>query len=91
MEIVKKCDGLPLAIKAVAGVLCTKERTGRAWSGVLESTAWSASGLPGEVKGALYLSYEDLPSYPKQCFMYFSLFPEDYIFKMDRNYSTLDC
>nr|XP_010939226.2 putative disease resistance protein RGA3 [Elaeis guineensis] len=84
MEIVKKCDGLPLAIKAVAGVLCTKERTGRAWGGVLESTAWSASGLPEEVKGALYLSYEDLPSYLKQCFMYFSLFPEDYIFKMNR-------
>ncbi|KAG1347784.1 putative Disease resistance protein RGA2 [Cocos nucifera] len=78
MEIVKKCDGLPLAIKAVAGVLCTKERTGRDWSGVLESTAWSTSGLPEEVKGALYLSYEDLPSYLKQCFIYCSLFPEDH-------------
>nr|XP_019705695.1 putative disease resistance protein RGA3 [Elaeis guineensis] len=78
MEIVKKCDGLPLAIKAVAGVLCTKERTGRAWNGVLESTAWTTSGLPEEVKGALYLSYEDLPSYLKQCFIYCSLFPEDH-------------
>ncbi|KAG1347804.1 putative disease resistance protein RGA3 [Cocos nucifera] len=77
METVKKCDGLPLAIKAVAGVLCTKGRTGRAWSGVLESTAWSTSGLPEEVKGALYLSYEDLPSNLKQCFIYCSLFPED--------------
>ncbi|KAG1347783.1 putative disease resistance protein RGA3 [Cocos nucifera] len=79
MEIVKKCDGLPLAIKAVAGVLCTKERTRRAWSVVLESTAWSTSGLPEEVEGALYLSYEDLPSYLKQCFLYCSLFTEDCI------------
>ncbi|KAG1347825.1 putative disease resistance protein RGA3 [Cocos nucifera] len=83
MEIVKKCDGLPLAIKAVAGVLCTKERTGRAWSVVLQSTAWSTSGLPEEIKGALYLSYEDLPSYLKQCFIYCSLFPEDYTLRMD--------
>ncbi|KAG1347786.1 putative Disease resistance protein RGA2 [Cocos nucifera] len=83
MEIVQKCDGLPLAIKAVAGVLCTKERTRRAWSVVLESTAWSTSGLPEEVGGALYLSYEDLPSYLKQCFLYYSLFPEDYKFNMD--------
>ncbi|KAG1347798.1 putative disease resistance protein RGA3 [Cocos nucifera] len=82
MEIVKKCDGLPLAIKAVAGVLCTKERTRRAWSVVLESTAWSTSGLPEEVRGALYLSYEDLPSYLKQCFLYCSLFPEDHKIRM---------
>nr|XP_019707753.1 putative disease resistance protein RGA3 [Elaeis guineensis] len=82
MEIVKKCDGLPLAIKAVAGVLCMKERTGRAWNRVLESTAWSTSGLPEEVKGALYLSYEDLPSYLKQCFIYCSLFPEDHTLNM---------
>ncbi|XP_008775257.2 putative disease resistance protein RGA3 [Phoenix dactylifera] len=77
MEIVKKCDGLPLAIKVIAGVLCTKGKTWTAWNRVLESTAWSTSGLPKEVEGGLYLSYEDLPSYLKQCFMYCSLFPED--------------
>ncbi|XP_010906147.2 putative disease resistance protein RGA3 [Elaeis guineensis] len=83
MEIVKKCDGLPLAIKVVAGVLCAKEKTRRAWNRVLESTAWSTSGLPEEVMGALYLSYEDLPSYLKQCFVYCSLFPEDHQIEMD--------
>ncbi|KAG1347803.1 putative disease resistance protein RGA3 [Cocos nucifera] len=83
MEFVKKCDGLPLAIKAVAGVLCMKEKTRRAWNRVLESTAWSTAGLPEEVMGALYLSYEDLPSYLKQCFVYCSLFPEDYVIDMD--------
>nr|XP_029117077.1 disease resistance protein RGA2-like [Elaeis guineensis] len=82
MEIVKKCDGLPLAIKAIAGVLCTKEMTRSAWNRVLGSTAWSTSGLPEDVQGALYLSYEDLPGYLKQCFLYCSLFPEDYTFSM---------
>ncbi|XP_038982091.1 putative disease resistance RPP13-like protein 1 isoform X2 [Phoenix dactylifera] len=82
MEIVKKCDGLPLAIKAIAGVLCTKKKTWTAWNRVLEGTAWATSGLPEEVKGALYLSYEDLPSYLKQCFVYCSLFPEDDIIHM---------
>ena len=49
---------------------------------VLGSTAWSTSGLPEEVKGALYLSYQDLPSSLKQCFIYCSLFPIKYTLNM---------
>ncbi|XP_020262234.1 putative disease resistance protein RGA4 [Asparagus officinalis] len=79
-EIVDKCDGLPLAIKSIAGVLITKGRNRREWEKVLEKDAWSMGELPEDVRGALYLSYEDLPSNLKQCFLYCSLFPEDYLF-----------
>ncbi|PKU82951.1 putative disease resistance protein RGA3 [Dendrobium catenatum] len=77
LEIVKRCRGLPLAIKAIAGVLSSKPRTKKAWKFFLNDNAWSIYNLPRELSGALYLSFEDLPSYLKQCFLYFSLYPED--------------
>ncbi|ONK74028.1 uncharacterized protein A4U43_C03F2050 [Asparagus officinalis] len=81
VKIVEKCDGLPLAIKAIAGILRTKDGSKREWENVCKSHAWNVRGeLPEAVRGALYLSYEDLPSHLKQCFLYCSLFPEDYSF-----------
>ncbi|KAL0912854.1 hypothetical protein M5K25_016267 [Dendrobium thyrsiflorum] len=77
IQIVGKCSGLPLAIKAIAGVLAKKERNRKEWEKVLKNDAWSISNLPEELGGALYLSYDDLPSSLKQCFLYCSLFPED--------------
>ncbi|MQM11282.1 hypothetical protein Taro_044188 [Colocasia esculenta] len=82
MEIVNKCKGLPLAIKAIRGVLIGKDPSEATWRGVLQSQLWNLpeKDLPKEIMPALYLSYEDLPSHLKQCFIYCSLFPEDYKF-----------
>ncbi|KAH0469395.1 hypothetical protein IEQ34_000953 [Dendrobium chrysotoxum] len=77
LKLVNKCKGLPLAIKVTAGVLLRKPRTKQAWTNFLNDNAWSISKLPEELRGALYLSFEDLPSHLKQCFLYFSLYPED--------------
>ncbi|KAH7679445.1 P-loop containing nucleoside triphosphate hydrolase protein [Dioscorea alata] len=73
MKIVEKCDGLPIAIKTIAGVLVTKDQNKREWESVLNSDAWTITGLPEELQGALYLSYEALPSALKHCFLYCSL------------------
>ncbi|XP_073106728.1 putative disease resistance protein RGA3 [Elaeis guineensis] len=78
-QIVKKCDGLPLALKTIGGVLRTKEKKRSEWKKVLSSPTWSSTKLPKGVRGALYLSYHDLPSPLKQCFICLSLFPEDFI------------
>ncbi|XP_078148752.1 putative disease resistance protein RGA3 [Carex rostrata] len=80
MQIVKKCDGLPLAIKSIGGVLRTKGNTRDNWLAILQSNVWSMDGLPGDVHRAFYLSYEDLPSPLKRCFISFSLYPEDTVF-----------
>ncbi|KAG1326162.1 putative disease resistance RPP13-like protein 1 [Cocos nucifera] len=78
MKIVEKCDGLPLALKTVGGVLRSKEKREGEWNMVLSSPAWSFTKLPNDEMGPLYLSYLDLPPPLKQCFTCFSLFPEDY-------------
>ncbi|KAG1368540.1 disease resistance protein RGA2 [Cocos nucifera] len=84
-KIVDKCGRLPLAIKTIGGVLSRKSRNKKDWEMVLKTlsnNAWSSlTDFPKEVGPALFLSYEDLPSHLKQCFLYCSLFPEDFRFR----------
>ncbi|XP_047084883.1 putative disease resistance protein RGA4 [Lolium rigidum] len=83
-DIVRKCGGLPLAIKVTASVLANKEKTENEWRKFIDRSAWSVGNLPIELRGALYLSYDDLPSHLKQCFLYLALYPEDhYIWRDD--------
>ncbi|XP_017979821.1 PREDICTED: putative disease resistance protein At3g14460 [Theobroma cacao] len=79
-SIVKKCNGLPLAAKAIGGLLCTQVDHG-VWKDISESEIWD---LPEEQCGvipALLLSYKYLPPYLKRCFAYCSLLPKDYEFE----------
>ncbi|KAL6908141.1 hypothetical protein ACP4OV_002311 [Aristida adscensionis] len=78
MEIVQKCGGLPLAIRIIASVLASRETSLIEWRKILSSDAWSMNKLPDELRGALYLSYDQLPHKLKQCFLYFALYPEDW-------------
>ncbi|XP_074585571.1 putative disease resistance protein RGA3 [Curcuma longa] len=73
IKLVKKCDGLPLAIKAIGGVLYQQNKA--KWEEVLESDAWKMDQIEEELR-PLYLSYDDLPSRLKQCFLYCSLYPQ---------------
>ncbi|KAG8090421.1 hypothetical protein GUJ93_ZPchr0011g27807 [Zizania palustris] len=83
IDIVCKCGGLPLAVKLIARVLATKDKTENEWRKFIENSAWSMSKLPTELRGALYLSYDDLPRYLKPCFLYCALHPEDSIISRD--------
>ncbi|CAO2148811.1 unnamed protein product [Urochloa humidicola] len=76
MDIVGMCGGLPLAIKVIASILATKERTENEWRKLRNRSAWSVTKLPADLRGALYLSYDDLPRHLKQCFLYCALYPE---------------
>ncbi|KAK1317074.1 putative disease resistance RPP13-like protein 1 [Acorus calamus] len=76
MKIVEKCKGLPLAIRAIGGILNKRKVTESAWKLVLSSAMWSNPSL--EVETVLQFSYLDLPPYLKPCFLYCTLFPEDY-------------
>ncbi|CAO1940350.1 unnamed protein product [Urochloa humidicola] len=83
MDIVRRCGCLPLAIKVVARVLASKDQTENEWKKILRKDAWSMSKLSSEITSALYLSYEELPHYLKQCFVYCAMFPEDAIISRD--------
>ncbi|KAL6870761.1 hypothetical protein ACP4OV_014609 [Aristida adscensionis] len=75
MGIIEKCDCLPLAIKVVGGLLRQKNRRPDDWEKVLNDSIWSVSNISEELNYAIYLSYDDLHPYLKQCFLHYSLLP----------------
>ncbi|XVF52077.1 hypothetical protein PTKIN_Ptkin04bG0235900 [Pterospermum kingtungense] len=80
-QILKKCEGLPLAIVAISGVLATKDkRRIDEWEMVGRSLGAEIDGNDKliNLKKVLSLSINDLPYYLKSCFLYLSIFPEDY-------------
>ncbi|XP_010056223.2 disease resistance protein RPM1 [Eucalyptus grandis] len=80
--ILRKCEGLPLAIVAIAGVLVSKDtRKKDEWDLVLRSlcTEISCNDKFKTLKRVLSLSFDDLPYYLKSCFLHLSVFPKGYI------------
>ncbi|KAM0916691.1 hypothetical protein ACQ4PT_010032 [Festuca glaucescens] len=75
-KILAKCGGLPLAVKVMGGLLRQRGTLCRDWEQVLDDSVWSLSEMPQELNYAVYLSYEDLPPYLKQCFLFYSLLPK---------------
>ncbi|XP_031090794.1 putative late blight resistance protein homolog R1A-10 isoform X2 [Ipomoea triloba] len=78
-DIVKKCNGLPLAIIVVASLLSKTEVTVEKWNSVAENVSRYVIGDSNDAcSKILYLSYNQLPHRLKACFLYFGVFPEDY-------------
>ncbi|RWR84842.1 disease resistance protein RPM1-like protein [Cinnamomum micranthum f. kanehirae] len=77
--IVGNCEGLPLAIVAVGGIMSLKERSELEWKKVGDSLSWEMSNNPDldRMKNILLHSYYDLPYHLKNCFLYFTVFPRD--------------
>lgn len=82
-SIMKKCEGLPLALVAIGGMMCSKTKTVVEWKKVYDSLNWQLSKNPllGQVKGMLLLSFNDLPYYLKHCFLYCCVFRDGYLIK----------
>nr|GMC85097.1 disease resistance protein RPM1-like [Ipomoea batatas] len=80
-NILKRCDGLPLAIVVIARVLATKSGSIEEWERFQQSLniQMESNDRMKSMKNLLSLSYYDLPYYLKYCFLYLSIFPEDVI------------
>ncbi|KQK20523.1 disease resistance protein RPM1 [Brachypodium distachyon] len=79
-RIVEKCQGLPLALVAIGSLLSYKEIEEHEWDLFYSQLRWQLDNNPelSWVASILNLSYNDLPGYLKNCFLYCCLFPEDY-------------
>ncbi|KAM3405701.1 hypothetical protein ACQJBY_008300 [Aegilops geniculata] len=86
MKIVKNCDGLPLAIKVMGGLLSKRDPKEHDWEVVLHKYLWweEEGGSQGELNYSLSLSYDDLSPDLKQCFLYYSLLPKGSGFEKER-------
>ncbi|XP_050283583.1 putative disease resistance protein RGA3 [Quercus robur] len=80
-KIVDRCNGAPLAAKALGGLLRTKHDPYE-WEDVLNSKIWDIPEDKSSIFSVLKLSYNYLLSHLKRCFAYCSLFPKDHEFEM---------
>ncbi|KAJ6358549.1 hypothetical protein OIU76_000290 [Salix suchowensis] len=86
-KIASKCKGLPLAAKVLGGLMQSK-RTREEWEDVLSSELWRLDEVDKDQVEKkkivpLLLSYYDLPSVVRRCFLYCAMFPKDYEMKKD--------
>ncbi|KAK2639985.1 hypothetical protein Ddye_027780 [Dipteronia dyeriana] len=85
-KIVTKCEGLPLAIAALGSLLSKKSQIPIEWKKLhdnIGSEIYSDSNL-AIISRILLPSYKDLSNILKNCFLYFSIFPEDYSIARER-------
>ncbi|KAL0440923.1 UNVERIFIED_CONTAM: putative late blight resistance proteinR1A-10 [Sesamum radiatum] len=77
-NIAKSCNGLPLTIVVLGGLLAKSNMTREYWESVAENvnTFRNSKDYEGCLK-ILSLSYNNLPVHLKPCFLYMGVFPED--------------
>nr|TKS01274.1 uncharacterized protein D5086_0000177570 [Populus alba] len=76
--ILGRCEGLPLAIVSISGVLAAKDKNKiDEWEMVHRSlgAGFESNDTLMSTRKILSLSYSDLPYYLKSCLLYFSIFP----------------
>ena len=78
-EIVKKCKGVPLAVRTLGSLLYLKDQK-EEWEFVRDNEIWSSIKHGSAMWPALKLSFDQMPSNLRQCFALFNLYPCGYAF-----------
>ncbi|CAL5010491.1 unnamed protein product [Urochloa decumbens] len=84
-EILRKCDGLPLAIITISSLLADKHAKCE-WDRVLHDIGSTLAKNPCAEKmtAILSMSYFHIPHHLRTCLLYLSVFPEDFEIKKQR-------
>ncbi|KAI3463676.1 hypothetical protein Pfo_020339 [Paulownia fortunei] len=84
-NIAERCEGLPLALVVIGGLLAKSKRTREYWEYVEEHVP-SAVNYENDkdCMKIISLSYSHLPIYLKPCFLYLAMFPEDFEIHVSR-------
>ncbi|RDY03728.1 Disease resistance protein RGA2, partial [Mucuna pruriens] len=78
-EIVKKCRGVPPAVRPLGSLLFLKFEANE-WEYLRENEIWNLPQKENDILPTLRVSCDLMPSYLRQCFALFSLYPKDYEF-----------
>ncbi|XP_073143974.1 putative late blight resistance protein homolog R1B-16 [Henckelia pumila] len=78
LEIIENCKGLPLSIVVIGGLL-SMDKTAGYWKTIATAMKSFLSTDGGQCSNIFSLSYDHLPAHLKPCYLYFAIFPEDYI------------
>ncbi|KAK2999014.1 hypothetical protein RJ639_023773 [Escallonia herrerae] len=82
--ILRKCSGLPLAIKTTGGLLSSKKQNYYEWKRVSDDFRQKLAAESRTVMASLQLSYDELPPHLKHCILCFSIYPEDHEIKAEQ-------
>ncbi|OMO55349.1 Disease resistance protein [Corchorus olitorius] len=75
-EIVKKCRGIPLAVRTLGSLLFEKTEE-REWMSVRDSEIWELETKENSILPLLKLSYNSLPPPLQRCLAFLSLYKKD--------------
>ncbi|KAG8089449.1 hypothetical protein GUJ93_ZPchr0011g27611 [Zizania palustris] len=76
-SIVRRCQGLPLAIVSMGSLMSSRKETVYVWNRTY-SQLKDEMLKNDNVRAILNLSYHDMPGDLRNCVLYCSMFPEDY-------------
>ncbi|PHT27659.1 hypothetical protein CQW23_32738 [Capsicum baccatum] len=76
-KIAQKCDGLPLVLDLIGGVISRMEKKEALWLEVLNNLSSFIFKDEEEVMKVIQLSYDHLSNHLKLCLLYFASYPKD--------------